>query len=105
MSIDRAELVALVQHTYMACIESRPIGDPFSAIADAILAGYLVVPRSDATVEYGVQYRNIVDGNIRNVRIARSRACAVYDLDDDAVRRREVWTGPWLPLPENGEPR
>lgn len=35
---DRDQLAELVSRTYHACIDSRPIGDPFAAIADALIA-------------------------------------------------------------------
>jgi hypothetical protein len=72
-------------------------------IAVTILAEFLVVPRSEVNVEYGVEFRSIVHGPAKNADIARWRAVHVYETTPDAARRREVWTGPWKPLNENGD--
>lgn len=90
------------------------------AVADAILATHLVVPRSDiVATEYGVrQYRHDRAG--WHVERASSRDGAVaaaqhehYDDDFEgrprtqAVERPLIPTPPWsvIPLPEDGEKR
>lgn len=76
--------------------------DAYAAV-DAILAEFLVVPRSQVEIEYGVQYGVIVHGRVADPIVARRRAVEVFNMPQDAARQREVWTGPWKPLDENGD--
>jgi hypothetical protein len=77
-------------------------GDHARHVADLIAAEFLVVPRSQVDVEYGVEFRSIVHGPAKNADVARYRAVHVYETAPDAARQREVWAGPWKPLDENG---
>ena len=72
-------------------------------LADLVAAEFLVVPRSEVRIEYGVEWRNIVDSPAKSADVARHRAVHVWGVGPDAARQREVWTGPWSPLPENGD--
>lgn len=74
------------------------------ALIDAILAEFLVVPRSEVRTEYGVEYRGLVHGDIWEADIARFRARHIFEFDRpaSAVRRRQVWQSEWAPLPEDG---
>jgi hypothetical protein len=73
------------------------------ALADEILAEFLVVPRSEVSIEYGVQYGSFVHGDVVSADAARRRAVKVFEQPADAARQRLVWAGPWSPLPENGD--
>lgn len=88
--IDRSSLT-------FACIDGRV--DMLAAV-DAILAEFLVVPRSEVATEYGVQFRGLVHGHCPEADIAKYRAVHVYGGHEDNARHRQTWTGPWSPLPE-----
>ncbi|WP_280186258.1 MULTISPECIES: hypothetical protein [Nocardia] len=77
--------------------------DDLADAVDVLLAEFLVVPRSEVEVEYGVQYGVIVHGRVADPIVARRRAVEVFNMPQDAARQREVWTGPWKPLDENGK--
>jgi hypothetical protein len=74
--------------------------DDLADAVDALLAEFLVAPRSEVDVEYGVESAGTVHGNTRSPDAARLRAQHVFDTTTDAARRREVWIGPWEPVPE-----
>lgn len=80
-------------------LEEWGAGEDCGRCADAILAEFLVVPRSEMTNEYGVEYRTVIDDHIRSAEVARDRVNRVYGGKATACSR-EVWTGPWSPLPD-----
>jgi hypothetical protein len=72
-------------------------------LAEQIDVEHLVVPRSEVSTEYGVQYGSFVHGDVVSAEAARRRAVEVFEYPPDAARQRLVWTGPWSPLPEDAE--
>lgn len=70
--------------------------------AGEILAEFLVVPRSEARTEYGVQFRSMVFGTMKDADVARHRAVHMYETTPDAVRHRQVWESEWA-HPEEGQ--
>jgi hypothetical protein len=72
-------------------------------LAETVLADHLVVAHSEVTTEYGVEWGGMVHGDVVSAEAAQGRAVHVYETTPDAARQREVWTGPWKPLDENGD--
>jgi hypothetical protein len=80
--------------------------DDVAGAPDAILAEFLVIPRTEVTTEYGVVGRNgiLVERNALRAEVARHRAVHIWALPLEAASYRQLWAGPWspIPLPEDG---
>ncbi|WP_107661119.1 hypothetical protein [Nocardia suismassiliense] len=68
-------------------------------LATTLAGQFRIIPHTDITVEYGVEYRTIVDGGIDTAEHARHRATHSYSGKAEP-RQRHTWNGPWTPLPD-----
>lgn len=105
MSDTTRDALALLLDQLLGDPETDTVTREFLAreTATTITERYRVVPRSDITIEYGVEFRSMTIGNHRSADVARFRARSIYGLGDDAARERETWAGPWQPIPEDGD--